>query len=63
MQPTCIHCLTTHRHVWFAGFSQPNLWATATLMASSYSLSPTAVIGDTIGANVAGIVGVATPNI
>jgi len=39
MQPTCIHCLTSSQAL------EPNLWATATLMASSDSLSPTAVIG------------------
>jgi len=39
MQPTCIHCLTTHTSVWFTGFrTQP-------VGHSSDSLSPTAVIG------------------
>ena len=40
MQPTCIHCLTTHTSVWFTGFrAQP--------LGHCYpdSLSPTAVIG------------------
>ena len=39
----CIHCLTIH--VCGSQALEPNLWATATLMASSDSLSPTAVIG------------------
>jgi len=43
MQPTGIHCLTTHTQVCGSQALEPNLWAIVTLTASSDSLSPTEV--------------------
>ena len=46
MQSTCVYWLSAYTRVRFRSQAlQPSRWATATLMASSDSLSPTAVIG------------------